>query len=464
MSNFPRFMLVSNGAVDHRVYDVLERLAPIDTRSEGKSPSSYLMTVVDCNTVAPGETADLAPGIEESFENNSAVMLLDPTAEHKQAIGSITGFWNERASAAYFVAPTSDVHGRRHYQINELMHPVTGPVAPVEEVDVSALRGEQTVTEHDAVDTDGPAVEIDALAGATFSRQLHSTLGQLFMGQAVPVSTGSSAGPPADAPWKAWSYQVSHPFAPRGGATSSGWTPPTGQMVLSGTSDIAIFLDNQHVNGAFFYVRIYTSALMSPHMNQDTNVQRGWAIGGLEYLGQTPAGLSHLSSSPANVNNTTDYTSSTSFTVGVAAGTDGASANFSYTESNSVTRSITDWSITQLSTDQWNFRQQVPFDGENGFSGGWEAAISGGEIAPYPAITSGGLTVETQSVWRTPSILTSTETFPVTWRTYPYYIKMDSTGKSWSGWFWGANNGNWHLDAADSWTIDYSQLKWTGPR
>lgn len=446
-----KFLAIHKEPIDNLVFTKLGTYGEVASFDGSAEPTDYTMVVMDAKSCSPDYFTELLPVVQVALDNNVAVMLLDAGVEHKKALSPCLGCYNERTGVAFFIAPMADKNGKRHYKFIEQFAPVTPKEGLVRQEVSIDFNGEQVLGEPVEVDlSDAPDAVLTAEHIVEFTAEVKTDL-TLLASSGVLEQEGDA--PPAGAPYWKHLYKYKQPYTLGGGA-SRGHTPPAANQLLSGNTTIGIYYDNKtFTNQPIQWVFLEVSGVYAANLTADTQYEKGWMVGGLQVDGPSPTYLTYKQASPNSVSGSTTFTAETSFTVGLEAGKDGISINASYTETNSTTKTLTDWEIVQLNEDAWKFFQQVPFNGT--VMADLSKGLNGSGIVALPSISTSSLAYNTQTVWQAEPPQTTNKSIPYTIIVWPYFLWTYDPGKSWKGAHWGWPNGYTLL--SDNWTANFSQ-------
>lgn len=447
-----KFLTINKKTINNLVFDKINKSGEVITFDGKQDPTDFNMVIIDAKSSTAAEIADQLTLVQNALDNGVAVMLLDAGKDHKQAISSITKFYNEKQGVAYFVAPMADKNGKRHYKVIEQFAPISLKEGLMRQEQSVNFNGELETSEPVKIDmSDAPDPELSYEHIAEFSKEVESDLRTLSSNGALEQTSNT---PPAGAPYWAQLYSFKQPYQLGGGA-SNGHTPPAANQLLSGNATFGIYYDNvTYTNQPIQWVSIGVGGLYAANLVSNTQDEMGWMVGGLEIDGPSPTNLTYKQGSPNSVSGQTSYTAETSFSVGLEAGKDGVTINASYTETNSETKTLNDWEITQVNEDGWKFFQQNPFNGTVYGNSGIGKGLGGGGVAALPAISTSSLAFDTQTVWIANPPITTVQSLQYSFIVWPYFEWVYDPGKSWSGASWGWPNGYTLL--TDTWNANFS--------
>jgi hypothetical protein len=405
------------------LYQRLAQAGEIVAADGSQDPKGFHMVVVDGASTRPAEMSKIVPQLSAALDSNVPVMFLEPTEEHKKSLSSKVHGWSSGASAACFIYPIQDQHGRRFYGVHEQFAP-RRPDVPLMVVESHrGPNGKRVASEpvEIASSAGGPPPALAAEHVAEFVGDVTKVLRELRQKGTVDVIST----PPQDCPFWANPYKIYQPIAV--GATGVG----SGSQTVSGTAQVGIYYDNLTYSNPVQWTLVSNQGNYSSDIIENDSSGLGWTVGGFEINGpglgaSTQGDFSLFQSSPQSVSGQTNYSSTTSFTVGVAAGTDGLSANASYTESSNFNFALNDWEITLTGDDSWNFYQQVPYSGEWQGPSFPSGAVSGGSPAALPSISTSSLSFATQTVWLVMNPLQSTMPITFNYQCFPTYLTTPS--------------------------------------
>jgi hypothetical protein len=130
----------------------------------------------------------------------------------------------------------------------------------------------------------------------------------------------------------------------------------------------------------------------------------------------------------------TSVTTGSSFDINFS--TDGGGASYQF--SKSETREIADWGVVQISGSSWRYAQATPYKGTTtSFPSDMVESNDKGELKGLPTISKYSLQFDTQIVWKTNSVITSSVQINCTnYLRVDYIITEYQSGTKWNGYWW----------------------------
>lgn len=455
------FLVHATGPLEDLFAAPLQQFGAITHYDGSQSPEKFDLLVLDPRSLA-GAFAESATLAKRMLDNDKPVLVLRPTATHKQALAAAGALRSHGVSEsiALLIDPSRDASNKLHLALAEQFGHQAGQARLIR---ASVHAGAQNQAEAGPVDNLPVGTQVDpTLADMTgFIGRVTAAVSKRRGGAASsPASFAGPNPPPSNIPaglYDVTPINIYYPIVPQG-PERSGYTPPKGSIYLEGLVTIGLYYDNLSFNKPVQWLLIEHSGLFYTtglEANDQTHI--GWSIGELAVLGQniSSATIVTKQSSPNNVNNQTQYTSGSSFTVGVAAGTDGLNGNASYTIGSSQTASISDWTVLQSGPNSWRFYQQTPYNGTLPDDKVPDNAGGPNGVTALPAISKGSLAYNTQTVW---SQIPANQQQSYIWYSYntkSYFTYANETGTTkWHFWFWAWfwNPGQYYyIDWAAAW-------------
>lgn len=439
--------VLSRGDVTSPVYDRLASGASATAFAEGQSLGDGDMLVIDAATAAPGDVKLGFPGLDAG----ASVLLLDANDEFKQVLAERIGFRSHGTSRGYAAVRRTDAKGKVRYYISEVGDTTAPASLYCAEGDDDTAQGAKQVTADAAVFENQEQTLPMTEEGLDF-----------FIASLKPSASAQAdeTPPPAGLVQYTWIYSRSHSFTASGNQSSSGIGPPPQRTISTNlTYTFEGALNNSTQSGAFQYIGVQENGIFQNNgMSSTDDTSFGWVLGSFCPSLSASSEFNWYSSSPANANDVTQVTTGSSVTVGFNASNSGGSGNASYTYSNSTTNNISDWYVTQQTGSSWTFAQNTPYDG-NTTSGSTVADCINwysGHVntSSFPTISTSSLQFAVDEVWKTNSVLTSSQTFSITNQMRVDYIMIKTflgLGTKWATWIYTSS-------PADTFTIDMSVL------
>lgn len=443
-----KFLVYKKAPIGGIIFEEIERSATlVDFIDFEGELIDYEMIVLDGNSVSSEDISEQLSLLRKALEQNLALLLLNGTPDHKQALSGITGFYDESCSPAWFIAPMRDSFDRLSFKTSELFNPlgIKGEIA--ERRDFSRSR-DGVITEDEVVEltfSNEPEAELESSDLIEFTAKVVDTLKRLRSEGALRAPFND---PPDGAPFLRSIYEIDQPVKIAAKTPSSEGFPPEGTHRFNGSAIIGVFFDNVNFNEQpIQWVSIQLLGNYNTDLPKNNKTQRGWQLGGLNIIGPNFDDLIVNQSSPNNVAGELNYTSSTEFSVGLKAGKDGVEIDGSYTQGNSTTRTIKEWEVAQLSPDSWRFFQRLPYNAATRLDEQDEARelfTKDGVPDVFPNISKTSLDVNTQTVWVANPPLQTERTFKYTFSRWANFFWVFNPGSSSKGsrWSWGGENGS----------------------
>lgn len=398
---------LAHGPLSSPVVDELKKTVRLVPYDGSQKAADHDMVVFDGDAHTPaglvGEEL-----LASALRAGKWVLGVDVNESHKRdALGPILDFASHGASPGYFVRTELDRNGRP--LVTVLEYPKTdvalpgreprelgAPVAPL-------LAGSPT------------AISPTPAATAAF---VNSVVGKLELGPARSrAQQVRDPQFPAGLIYKTFFFSepvlftsppAHKPVEPR----------PTQTGLHSLNYTVYVFLDNRNEpQGNFQYVLAELDGEANPTngTGQFANIYYDemayFQSRYLMHLWPAPADdalFQQVASSPETANNVTSVTTGVSFSIGFNQA-QGATGNFTY--SNSQTRNITDWKLTNQSAGNrvgWYYRSENPFSVDT-WDNVAEQYYNGFYASSYPAepndLALNQLQVHAQAVWKTQSVL-----------------------------------------------------------
>lgn len=434
----------THGVISNAVYAKLSAGANVAVYKDGASFSKGDIFVIDASTCPPQEVSlAVAPLLA-----GAGVLLLGAGDEHKKALAKHIGFRSQGTSTGYFVSQHLDATGHATYRIVE----VGDSTAKI-----------TSTSQHAFKDKNTDKLEISPAVVAFQDVQQVYAITQadidLFVASIVqPLVLDASPPPPAQLVWKNWIYSRTQSFTAAGAGNSDFDAPPSKLISLMLTYTFQGALNNTPQTGPFQYLGLLETGIFQNNgMNHISDTDFGWTIAAFNPTFAVPDALQYFESSPSNTNSVTQVTTGSSVTVGFDASSEGtAGLNGSYTYSNSTTKNISDWYITQKQSSNWLYAQNTPYDGiaTSYPSGGYNWFTGLIETSSFPVISTTSLQFAMSAVWKTSSVLTTEVDVTVYNLMRVDYLKENTfLGLGTKGAFW-----NYTSVPQDTFSIDMSVL------
>lgn len=210
----------------------------------------------------------------------------------------------------------------------------------------------------------------------------------------------------------------------------------------------ALFLNDPPHGEHYQYIHLREEVRASPGELAWTYTDT-WSYGAMQFNLEFENSIGHSDivldqTAPENEAEEIKVTDTTSFDIGFST-LDGGSGEFGYSKSR--THVIEDWEVINQSTgnnSSWTYVQNLPYDGKyeenSSFCKVCNADRFGGgvDVGSIPALSRGTLTLDTQSVWRTESVITDTVKLSTS---YNWWLSaVMRTGYGCSSHWWNPSN------------------------
>lgn len=431
-----RFLLHAIGPLED-IFAAPLQLSGSTTKYDGsQTPVEFDLLVLDPRSLKAAAFAESAALAKRMLDNNKPVLVLRPSKAHKQILASAGALrtYGATDSVALLIEPRGNLSNKLQLALAEQFGPQAGHPRLIRTVSGGGPVDILPVTPPADPNLQDMAKFIDRVMAAVHSRRggpAHS----LVAGNASPDS------PPSEIPVGLYDITPINLYFPiiTSGSADGGFTPPNGSVYLEALVTIGVYYDNLSYNTPVQWLLIEHSGLFyTMGLEMDDKWHIGWSIGELDIGGQNISSQTLVTrqSSPNNVNNQTEYTSSSEFTVGVAAGTDGLNGNANYTIGSSQTSAISDWTVVQISPDNWDFYQQTPYDGSTAPGTFPDGAAGSGGVASLPPISTGALAFTTQTVWVQQPANNQDSNIGYVYYTQCFFTYASKTGPSWKAVCW----------------------------
>lgn len=339
-----------------------------------------------------------------NMTDHSQLLLLDATEENKKSLLSKIGFHTAGDAWAYFVAEI----GPRSFRVIELAKDDSvgvhkAEITPVDKTQPLAAEVLRSATKT-VVTRDRPDLAVEELVSTILDFRIAEN-------GDVERKADVSEIPPDVKKWT-----ISYTLLRQGSIQHFGKTQ---EPSMSITYDVIAMLNDPPAGVRYQYVYIHQKGVVKPGtLMDDWTYYKGFGqfrvdtfISPTSHLGE----LVYDASSPPNVNDKREISSKIGFSVQYTQ-KDGAAAKFDY--EHSISQEVFDWQIieqTSMSNMQWTFAERYPLN--------YMAMTCGadaGDYAPFdywnrvkafPNLTLFTLQPQTQSVWRTLSVLKEPVTF-----------------------------------------------------
>ncbi|CAA9348562.1 MAG: hypothetical protein AVDCRST_MAG93-7007 [uncultured Chloroflexia bacterium] len=395
-----------HGPLSSPVVDELRKTARLVPYDGSQKVADHDMVVFDGDShTSAALTGDAL--LASALRAGKWVLGVDVNESHKRgALGPLLDFASHGTSPGYFVRTELDMNGQPLVVVLE--YPKTDVALPSREPREPEAPVTPLVTRSPTAISPTPA------ATAAF---VNSVVGKLELGpaRARPQQVGDPQFP-AGLIYKTFFFSepvlftsppAHKPVEPR----------PTQTGLHSLNYTVYIFLDNRNEpQGNFQYVLAELDGEANPTngTGQFANIyydEMAWFQSRyLMHLWPADDALfQQVASSPETVNNVTSVTTGVSFSIGYNQA-QGATGNFTY--SNSQTRNITDWKLTNQSAGNrvgWYYRSENPFSVDAWLNNTAPTQYNGFYASSYPAepndLALNQLQVHAQAVWKTQSVL-----------------------------------------------------------
>lgn len=443
-----RIVTLTSTKTSNPVYARLVQAAAPTLHADGEKFAAGDVVVLD----AAGSTPDDVSRAFPAFDAGATVLLLDAGDDHKQALAQRIGFRSHGSSVAYS-AKRTDAGGATRVDVSEVGQ-TSAPASSVSQGGSADAEGANKQTFEPQVDFDN--VE---QAQTLTDEDIEFFVTSLQTRNVASLSEAAAA--PSGLVSKSWNYSRSHSFTASGSQNSgTGLGPPPSKTISVNLNYVFQgALNNATESGSFQYLGVQETGIFQNNgMSNTSDTNYGWVLGSICPTITQPSTLYWYQSSPANTNDVTSVTTGSSVTVGFNASNTGGGGNASYTYSNSSTQNITDWYITQMTASSWIYAQNTPYDG-NTTSGStvadcinWYSGLV--DTSSFPTISKSSLQFAVDAVWKTNSVLTSTQTISVSNQMRVDYIMIDTflgLGTKWATWIYTST-------PTDTFSIDMSVL------
>lgn len=389
-----------------------------------QNPDDFDLLIFDGDAHTPDTLKEDAL-VTQALRTNMYVLALDVTEAHKkEGLGGVLGASSCGFSSAYAVHLTQDANGRPLVQVLE---PRSGKTTYLGEGEVPDTHPEPAASPCEERAMTASAVPETNDTAAAFA----SALVKRVAGSRTDSSNTMAMG----------TLQVSDPSIPTDllyttyqFSNLTTWTvdrtggAPVGEPQAASTQTnftFTVFLNNKNnPQGDFQYILADVDATGNPtngtgyflayrykpstNWTRSTWSEMGWFQDRLQVHVESPyPDWTTVATSPETVNGETAVTTGVSFSIGFS----GKDPSGSFTYSNSVTRTIKDWKITNESSGVntwWDYRTAYPVDADAGYEcGGQQPIYSDGCYMNQDPndLSMNNMQLHTQTLYRTPSII-----------------------------------------------------------
>lgn len=412
-----------------------------DLTSENLLAAKNNLLIIDCQGYDTGEAyGDIIGTIKNVLENDQPILLYKPESFHKKMLmeADILAVCIENPALACCLIPQRDEEGNLYIKTLEYCG-----IMDTEAVCQRDLMRMDAGDEFSIVKSD--EFQIKPGGNLTIS-ELEPFINTIRESMHVLKKEGRIAytalenQPPGNIPKTLWFKDPINLYVtcrPVGSSGESGFTPPTGSIVLEMGIDVGAYYDNANYSTPVQMINIVSKGHTTVTMCDNNADKRGWSLSAVEIDGTniSSSEVVSVASSPNNVSNQVQYTAGNEFSVGVEAGTEDMAASASYTISNSITKNILEWDIVQKDPNTWVFKQRIPYDGTTlDFPKG---AAGNDGVTDLPEISKTSLYLDTNTLWRKTPASKSTLSLQYAFKIFARYTwadKHDST--SYHAWSW----------------------------
>lgn len=386
---------LASGNINNPIYTKLSLGATVSGYSSDEALGAGDLVVIDASTCFPSDVSVAFA----SLDAGAALLLLDPTDGHKQAVAKHIGFRSKGASIGYYVVKQQVATGVSRYRIVEAGDS-KGMVASVSQAVLGDANGVK--------ETFPPQI---AFQDVEQVQPLTDADVELFLAAIdTVVEPDTASSPPSELVWQQWVYSSPHSYTASGSVNSdTGMGPPPSKSIsLLLTYTFQGALNNAPQSGAFQYLGLLETGIFQNNgMSNTDDDNYGWIIAALSPTYEAPASLFWYASSPSNTNDVTQVTTGSSVNIGF--NNNGVSGGYTY--SSSTTENITDWYIKQQTASSWLYAQNTPFDGSTTSASVASGCVNwySGHIntSEFPVISTSSLQFAVDTVWKTNEVLST---------------------------------------------------------
>ncbi|THF85420.1 hypothetical protein E7T09_15740 [Deinococcus sp. KSM4-11] len=372
------------GAVQSTYVDALKPSLNMVQYTGSQKPEDYNLVLFDGDANSPTDVA-AHPVLAQALRAGKWVLGVDLTEAHKkQGIQGLLHASTCGTSTAFAFHTGYDAHGRFQAHIIE---PSRAESQPKE----TRLPTDRTDTPQPATKPTKPGQQACEGTASATSQSLKPDPGspQVFartlleaIAKPTPlVRQDTPATIPNDLIYA--NFYFTETFNQPLSGSLKGY-PGTQHPNYTVNRTFTVYLNNKNnPQGDFQYVLLEQDAAANPKLSSEPFIAMGtkwdsdWVIGSYDEAGwaqnrmqlslsANPTDWTLVSTSPDTVNGTTNVTTGVSFNVQFGANADGPNGSGSFTYSNSQSRDISDWAVSNLATNtetQWMYMSKNPVDG-----------------------------------------------------------------------------------------------------
>jgi hypothetical protein len=372
-----------------------------------------------------------------TLASGAPVLLSDVAAQHKETLYQHIGLRLKGRSDFLFIRSKPDSNGQPCEYVAD-----TGDLSAID-----APEGHMAEDHGNLNPETGPGggpeelpAESESVAPLPDIAPEQAWLQAFCDGAARIVGYSASAGNdfPPNAVYKTWFFDRLYPWRCEQRSKWKEFTPQSQNTF--GTVDYKIqgFLDEM-ATGYFQWVYLQALGYWSvgpKGMNRNAYNEKGWAIGTVGMIVETPEDFIPVEMSPVNTNDQSQVTSSTAFQVDLSTSGGGGS----YNVSNSETKTISQWAVTLHDLNKWTYQQAQKFAGKPTSFPKSEVYYSAGnvryELYPLPSLSSNVFNFCTMSVFRNRKVKTGPLLLQPWIDCQYYYIAIKSQWPDYIGSYW----------------------------
>lgn len=406
------------GPVESAFLEPLRSTVKLVQYDGSQKSEDYDLVILDGDHHAPAALREDAL-VQEALGTGKWVLMLDAAAGHKrEGLGAVIQAASGGVSPAYAVHRGRDARGRLEVRVVEFPAPsevlarqggnptngVPGEPLPVPPpVPPSAPFGPVQASVQDT----------DSSSASAFANALLTRIRAPIQAQGLPP------GIPDDLIYATFYFSQVQNWQVGNGGRHPGSQHPN----FTANYTFSVFLNNKaNPQGDFQWVLLDADVSASPKNASEGFVAPGtrdstvWNCCAFDEWGwfqdrvvvqvqPSPDDWVKVDTSPDTVNGSRTVTTGVNFSIGFNQA-QGGNASFGFSESTS--RNITDWKVTNASTGKvawWYYRTNYPLDADydQGCNGAQYIWHDGCYILPVPNdLSTSSLSLRTQAVWRTP--------------------------------------------------------------